>query len=451
LDGDKSISPTRGSNNGIHRAVRDEFASGDAEMRTRQGWYPYCSFWRTVIKENLMYSAVGTRQSHIKSFISGVWNSCRRFGLGLLITAPALVSASDTLPGLTYSNARDAEVPLSIHVVKLDRANPLYQIESIHAQGGAIGLDTLSDQLGRVNPAIGVAVAAINGDYYERERAYAGAPRGLQVMDGELLSGPSGGASFWVDATGDLHAETVESRFQITWPDGKSIEFGLNGERRDDGVELYTKAVGSSTHTTGGRELIVTHSGVGPWLPLHIGRTYTARVREIREAGDTPLDSNIVVVSIGPAVLLQHAPQLRIGDTLEISTASEPALHGIKTAIGGGPMLVRNGRRERVKEVPESQSYQVTTMIEEHPRAAIGWNEKYLFFVEVDGRQKHLSIGMTLDDLAKYLVKLGCQEAMNFDGGGSATLWFDGQVRNSPCDRMEREIANGLVIVRKKR
>jgi hypothetical protein len=269
-------------------------------------------------------------------------------------------------------------------------------------------------------------------------------------MDGELLSGPSGGATFWVDAAGELHAETVESHFQITWPDGKSTEFGLNGERRDDGVELYTRAVGSSTHTTGGRELIVTHSGAGPWLPLHVGRTYTARVREIRETGDTPLDSNIVVVSIGPAALLQHRPQLRIGDTLQISTASEPALHGIRTAIGGGPLLVRNGRRERVK-VPESQSYQVTTMIEEHPRAAIGWNEKYLFLVEVDGRQKHLSIGMTLDDLAKYLVKLGCQEAMNFDGGGSATLWFDGQVRNSPCDRMEREIANCLVIVRKKR
>jgi exopolysaccharide biosynthesis protein len=45
---------------------------------------------------------------------------------------------------------------------------------------------------------------------------------------------------------------------------------------------------------------------------------------------------------------------------------------------------------------------------------------------------------------------LGCKEAMNFDGGGSATLWYDGQVRNSPCDRMEREIANCLVIVCKK-
>jgi exopolysaccharide biosynthesis protein len=39
---------------------------------------------------------------------------------------------------------------------------------------------------------------------------------------------------------------------------------------------------------------------------------------------------------------------------------------------------------------------------------------------------------------------------LNFDGGGSATLWFDGEVRNSPCERAEREIANSLVVVRRK-
>src|SRR5208282_2294709 len=181
-----------------------------------------------------------------------------------------------------------------------------------------------------------------------------------------------------------------------------------------------------------------------------IGRTYTAHVQEIREAGDTPLATNIMVVSVGPGGLPQRQPRLQIGDSLRISTASRPALHGIRTAISGGPLLVRNGEQVRLK-ASDSESYQITSMQERHPRAAIGWNETSFFLVEVDGRQKHLSVGMTLDELAKFLAKLGCEEAMNFDGGGSATLWFDGQVRNSPCDRMEREIANCLVIVRKKR
>ena len=88
-------------------------------------------------------------------------------------------------------------------------------------------------------------------------------------------------------------------------------------------------------------------------------------------------------------------------------------------------------------------------MVERHPRSAIGWNENYFFLVTVDGRQKGVSAGMTLDELATYLVELGCQEAMNLDGGGSATLWFHGKVRNQPCDGYEREVANSLIVCEK--
>jgi exopolysaccharide biosynthesis protein len=56
---------------------------------------------------------------------------------------------------------------------------------------------------------------------------------------------------------------------------------------------------------------------------------------------------------------------------------------------------------------------------------------------------------MTLDELGKWLTDLGCKEAMNLDGGGSATLWYNGEVRNNPADRVEREIANCLVVVKK--
>jgi exopolysaccharide biosynthesis protein len=66
----------------------------------------------------------------------------------------------------------------------------------------------------------------------------------------------------------------------------------------------------------------------------------------------------------------------------------------------------------------------------------------------VDGRQRG-SIGMTLEELASYLIKLGCDEAMNLDGGGSATLWCQGQLRNQPCDGRERPVANSLVVLRR--
>jgi exopolysaccharide biosynthesis protein len=54
---------------------------------------------------------------------------------------------------------------------------------------------------------------------------------------------------------------------------------------------------------------------------------------------------------------------------------------------------------------------------------------------------------MTLAELAKYMVKLGCTEGMNFDGGNSASVWMAGEILNNPCQG-EKAVANGLVVVR---
>src|SRR5690242_7663347 len=105
--------------------------------------------------------------------------------------------------GLGYTNCRVRDVPWSIHVVQVARSNGLYELHSVHAGMGAVGLDTLSDQIMLLNPAWGKPVAAINGDFYQRDRAYAGAPRGLQVIDSELISGPNSKISFWTDVIGE--------------------------------------------------------------------------------------------------------------------------------------------------------------------------------------------------------------------------------------------------------
>jgi Phosphodiester glycosidase len=348
--------------------------------------------------------------------------------------------------GLTYTNYRVADVPWSIHVVRLERSNSHFEIRSIHAGGGALGLTPLSDQIGPAS-RLGVPAAAVNGDFYSTDGAYAGDPRGSQIVDGELVSAPAGGVCFWINALGQPQVTNVSPRFQITWPDGTTNSFGLNGNRPPNGIELYTPATGASTHTTGGRELTLERADNLPWLPLRPGRTYKTRVREIHESGDTRLAPGIMVLSLGPA-MAGSVSRVETGALLTISTASSPSLQGAKTAIGGGPVLVRNGKRQKLSR-PVAESYEFSSMMERHPRTAIGWNHSHFFLVEVDGRQKKLSIGMTLDEWAAYLVKLGCDEAMNLDGGGSATLWYDGKVRNSPCDGRERPIANALIVVRK--
>ncbi len=346
--------------------------------------------------------------------------------------------------GLTYTNERIADVPWSIHVVRWARTNDSLTLHSSHATRTALGLTTLGEQIAASPAALGLPVAAVNGDFYQRDQLYAGDPRGLQIVEGELLSGPSGGACFWLDATNQPHAGTVPSLFHVIWPDGTTNAFGLNEERKADALVLYSPAAGPSTRTTAGREFILEAAGAPGLLPLRAGTTNEARIRELREAGDTPIPADAFVLSAGPK-LAGRLPAVAKGAKVRVVTTTLPALGGAATAIGGGPWLVRNGRAQKI-ELPATESYQFSSMLERHPRTALGWNRREFFFVLVDGRQKELSVGMTLKELAAYLVKLGCEEALNLDGGGSATLWCGGAVRNRPCDGRERPIANALIL-----
>ena len=106
-------------------------------------------------------------------------------------------------------------------------------------------------------------------------------------------------------------------------------------------------------------------------------------------------------------------------------------------------MLVHLGREQHWPGEKAANGY----LLPRHPRTAIGFNSRYFFMVEVDGRQKDLSMGMSFAELAAFMKRLGCTEAMNLDGGGSATFWLNGRIMNSPSDKHERPLANALVIV----
>ena len=340
--------------------------------------------------------------------------------------------------GFAYFHEEVAEVPWSIHVVKIQRTHTNLEFHTTLGQGHTMGMGVVSEQVKSFPLELGRPVAAVNGDFYRLSRDCPGDPEGLQIEGGELLSGPSPTrVCFWVDGTGQPHRGTVLSQFKVTWPDGSTTPLGLNEERAADQAVLYTSAKGQSTRASGGIEFVLQREAEDIYAPLRIGETFKARVREIRTAGDTTLSRDRLVLSLGPRLSTQLS-KLLPGAILQFSMASSPDLSGVQTAIGGGPTLVSGGKAAQWNGAQMR-----------HPRTAIGWNKDFIFLVEVDGRQGKLSVGMTFPELAAYLVKLGCEEAMNLDGGGSATMWVYGNVMNSPSEGHERPAANALVVIDK--
>ena len=340
----------------------------------------------------------------------------------------------DVAPGLAVRQDLLPEGPLAIHVVRVERRRSDLGVHPTLALGRRIGLSPLGTQLGRLPRSLGRPVAAINGDFYATENeAFPGDPRGLFIHDGELVSAPTERECLWLDPQGGPHAGLVQSRFSLTWPGGETTLLGLNESPDKSPAVLYTAAIGGAFPAA--EALVLEPAGPGPWLPLRIGETYKARP----VTGRRTLDAQTLGLVVSPE-LERLRQRLSPDAVLTIRTRTQPELVGTTTALGGGPVLVRGGRAQPATAFKSN---------ERHPRSAFGWDAQSYFLAVVDGRQPGWSMGLTLPQFASYLARLGCEEAINLDGGGSTEVWLEGEILNRPCQGRERPTATALAILRK--
>jgi hypothetical protein len=331
-----------------------------------------------------------------------------------------------------YSRETLAEGPWSVHVIRIRRDRTDLGIHVLLGGGDRLGVATLSSQASTFPKARGRALAALNGDFFARGGPCLGDPEGLCIRDGELISAPNGKSAFWMGPDRSLHLGPVISLLSMTTPDGSSLAIGLNEERQERPV-LFTAAVGPRTPPSQGTEYLFI-AEAGSALPIRPGLRSTFRLQSVHSGGNTLIPTNGVVLSL-PVGHEVPSSQTAPGSLWTLSTETRPNLKNTPTALGGGPALLKDG-----------QSTQFQSSDARHPRSAIGWNAEFFFLVQVDGRQRGLSVGMSLAELAAHFTRLGCTEALNLDGGGSSTLWARGQIMNTPCEGSERPMGNALII-----
>ena len=107
-------------------------------------------------------------------------------------------------------------------------------------------------------------------------------------------------------------------------------------------------------------------------------------------------------------------------------TAEELLKKGAQNVLAFGPALVENGA------VSVTENEEVGKAMASNPRTAIGIiGENHYVFVVADGRTSD-NEGLSLYELAEFMESLGVQTAYNLDGGGSSTMYFNGQIINKP-------------------
>ena len=107
-------------------------------------------------------------------------------------------------------------------------------------------------------------------------------------------------------------------------------------------------------------------------------------------------------------------------------TAQELINNGAVQVLSFGPGLVQNGN------VTVSENEEVGKAMASNPRTAIGIiDQNHYIFVVSDGRNGE-SEGLSLYELAQFMKSQGATTAYNLDGGGSSTMYFNGNVVNNP-------------------
>jgi len=348
-------------------------------------------------------------------------------------------------PGIVHHHAHLPGGPWHIQVLEIDLTDTMNTLETVKAGNNIAGYERTSSMANRMSTEGHTVIGAINGDFY----ASGGITIGAQIIQGTLLKRPTSRSMFAMTADKKPVIDVVGFTGQVSKHDSLILTIhGVNEVRNADMVILYNKYKGATTGTNQwGIELELQYLQ----NPTGANGSFQAVVMAM-DSVLAPGHGNMAIPQNMGGVLSGHGParayiieNYSVGDTLRIDLNLPPTAPVLSELVGGGPRLIRNG----VQSV-EAASSSFTN--DRHPRTAVGFNtdSTVVYFFTVDGRQGGYSVGMSLYELADYMLEWGIYQGVNLDGGGSTAMVVRGEVVSSPSDAGgERSVANALMAISK--
>jgi hypothetical protein len=350
------------------------------------------------------------------------------------------------VPGLELAHLemKTPDGPWSIFVVRVDRSRQDLKIRPVLAQESGASLRAVSSIANNFSLAGWQPVAAINANLFAKDTG--GFVAGLHIADGEVCSTPNWPHTYaaWADRAGQLFVSPVTNGFSLTWPDGHTTPLLLNMLPDTNSPALFAGAAKFILPRRPQPSLVLELEGAStPMLPANA----TRRARVLADGAMAKAVARQVFLLPGSSFEGQAAA-VRPGDVFTISTRMSHDLSSAVWAVSGVPHLISGG----VPHSYFSRPPEPGKPPERHPRSLLGFNDRFLFLVVVDGRQPRLSIGMDYAELCQLMKQLGCTEALSLDGGGSTALWLDGRIVSSPSNRLgwQRPVANVLMVLKRK-
>ena len=351
----------------------------------------------------------------------------------------AAAQPTELMPGVTYERTVTftPHGVVVIHVITAPRPGGLYALTPVVARGTLTGGVEPLTQIERDVSAT-ATTAGIEGDYF---RSADGRPSGVWINGGVLAQSPlANRSSIGIDTGGTLHVDRV--RLFGTWQ-GTGQRRALSGINEPPGpgqTVLFTSAYGPRTPAVAGAAEVV----LGSFPSTSPNTDLAGAVTAIASGGVEPIPpGGAVLMATGAAAASKLQAEAPVGTTIRSRLGLQPTWDGVTAALGGGPVLVRNGKAV-FRSLEDFTNDQVGSRT---ARAAVGQlADGRVVLVAVDGGRPGYSAGLTSFELAQALVGLGAVTAAGVDPADSVTAAFDGRLLNRPSGRAERAVKEGLLV-----
>ena len=355
---------------------------------------------------------------------------------------PGIVQINRT----TYGNN-----PLRTHIFLFD----------LNAPELSLSVAVQNDYFGGVAPTSKIAAShkalvGVNGDLF----GGTGLPEGLTIFNSQVAIAPKHRATFAWSNTNQPFIGYFTQHW--TWDSqviaGNNITHTLqllNTPCKSGELCIYNDLYAGMPYHQGDVKVLLDPNNV----VVGITRTISIKIP----------DHYQVLWGLGETAtwLLQN---IKLGQTVKIDINTNVPLDNYKYAVGGGPIILKDGQfnqdclcdledctgvatKYRGSLCEEfTLDWKLTHYLDvQMPRIGVGFDKdkKNLIVIEVDGYQPGFSVGIRQDDFAKLFQEFGADTAMELDGGGSATMWANGKLVSRPSDGggyVERWVPDALLF-----
>lgn len=315
--------------------------------------------------------------------------------------------------------------PRLFSILELDLERTGLSVEPVLAGGKIAGLADLNEMV----TASG-ALAGINGGYFH----YSGRPLGLLMINGTIISEPiKDRTAIGITGNNRILIDRVNWSGIIEDQTGKELLVisGVNRNPHQDEAVIINKYYGKS----------LPAMAVGT-VQVTVVNQQICRITT-EAAGEEIIPENGYII-LASGQQRKKLEEWGVGDRISYRDQYTPDWKGwgVVSAIGAGPRLIKD---QLIAITSIEEGFQPDIAFGLAPRSALGVTaSNTLLLFTVDGRQPELSIGITLQELAEYMLSVGVVNGVNLDGGGSARMVVRGFTMNRPSAR--RLISNGLLI-----